>query len=110
MQNISLLIKPVSGNCNLNCKYCFYNDISTKREKQSYGKMNYRTLENVVKKVIDYSDYACTFAFQGGEPTLAGLEFYEKFIELVNLYNHKKIKTQFTIQTNGISLNDEWNM
>ena len=108
MKSINLLIKPVSSNCNLNCDYCFYNDISKKREKQSYGMMNYETLENIVKKAIRYCDYFCTFAFQGGEPTLAGLDFYEKFVELVNRYNSKKVKTIFSIQTNGILLNEEW--
>lgn len=108
MHSTSLLIKPVSSNCNMKCSYCFYNDIANKRKKVSYGKMNEETLENLVKKAIASSELSCSFAFQGGEPTLAGLEFYEKFLEFVNKYNENNIKTYFSIQTNGLLIDEKW--
>lgn len=57
---------------------------------------------------MEYSDDICTFAFQGGEPTLAGLEFYKKLIEFVTKYNNKNVKINYAIQTNGIIIDDKW--
>jgi uncharacterized protein len=108
MPPISLLIKPASSNCNLRCKYCFYHSIAENRTTASYGTMSLETMENLIKKALLYADNFCTFAFQGGEPTIAGLEFYEKFIELIKIHNTKKIKINLAIQTNGMLINEEW--
>lgn len=72
--------------------------------------MSLKTLEIIVEKALTYSDYECTFMFQGGEPTLVGLEFYEKLIEFQNKYNNKNIKVYNAIQTNGININEQWAM
>lgn len=108
MPPLSLLIKPASSNCNLRCKYCFYNSIAENRETSSYGIMRLETLELIIKKAFEYTDSNCTFAFQGGEPTLAGLVFYNNFIELVYKYNIKKVKVNFVLQTNGIEIDEDW--
>lgn len=108
MPPVSLLIKPASSNCNLRCKYCFYHSIAENRDIQSYGIMEVETLEILVKKTLEYADIACTFAFQGGEPTLAGLEFFNKLIEFQNKYNKKNVKINNSIQTNGIVIDGEW--
>lgn len=108
MRHVHLLIKPSSGMCNLNCKYCFYHDIVEKREQHSYGFMEEDTLEAVLQKGIAYAEKACTIAFQGGEPTLIGLDFYKKVVELQKKYNSKKIEIYNSIQTNGVGLDDEW--
>ncbi len=108
MPNINVLIKPASGMCNIRCSYCFYHDEAQNREIESYGFMSEETLEQVIRKTIDYSDTACTIAYQGGEPTLRGLDFFRKSIEYQNKYNVRNLKIENAIQTNGISLNDEW--
>ncbi len=108
MPPLSLLIKPASGNCNLRCKYCFYRSIAESRETESYGMMDIETLEVIVKSAFQYAEHICTFAFQGGEPTLVGLNFFEKLIEFEKLYNRKKIKVNNVLQTNGIVINNEW--
>src|SRR6267154_2172828 len=77
----SLLIKPASAVCNLDCAYCFYLD----READPYTAMPGRrmtedTLERLVDTYLFYSYPNSTFAFQGGEPTLAGLPFFEKLV------------------------------
>lgn len=108
MNSIHTLIKPASGNCNLRCKYCFYFDEMAKRETPNYGMMSYNTLENIVEKTISESEHECSFAFQGGEPTLAGLDFFKKFIEFQKKYNKKNIKINNSIQTNAYALNEEW--
>lgn len=108
MPPLNLLIKPASGNCNLRCKYCFYHSITEKREVKSYGMMNEETLEVIVKKALNVAEGSCTFAFQGGEPTLIGIQFYRKLIDLQKKYNHKKINIFNALQTNGINIDDEW--
>lgn len=105
---INLLMKPASGMCNLRCRYCFYHDISQNRQIDSYGLMSTKNLEIVVKKALAYADHQCIFSFQGGEPTLVGLDFYFKLIELQKMYNHKKVKIFNTIQTNGYIVDDQW--
>lgn len=108
MPPINILIKPASSNCNLNCKYCFYYDVAENREVKNFGIMSFDTLEVLVKKAFDYGEHFVGFAFQGGEPTLAGLDFYRKLIEFQKKYNTKKIRVSNSIQTNGTLINNEW--
>ena len=105
---IHLLIKPASGNCNLRCTYCFYADITEKRETPSYGRMSEETLEAVVRKALERAEGEVTFAFQGGEPTLSGLPFFRRFVELERTYNARGLALHNAIQTNGILLDEEW--
>ena len=56
MKNISVMIKPVSGLCNMKCDYCFYCDEQEKRRQKSYGRMSEETLRNVVRKTILHTD------------------------------------------------------
>ena len=88
---IHLLIKPASGNCNLRCTYCFYADITEKRETPSFGMMSEETLEAVVRKALERAQGEVTFAFQGGEPTLSGLPFFRRFVELAGVSKSNSI-------------------
>ena len=65
-------------------------------------------MEILVKKALEEAEDFCTFGFQGGEPTLAGLEFFEKFVECVKKYKKKETKVNFCLQTNGTLLDDNW--
>lgn len=106
--SISILIKPASSNCNLSCKYCFYKDVSTNRDSYTNGIMSLYTMNNLVQKAFGTNNKVISFAFQGGEPTLAGLSFYYEFISAVNKYNIYNAKVRFSIQTNGYTLDDNW--
>jgi uncharacterized protein len=70
--------------------------------------MSFDTLENVVKEAFAYADQGCSFAFQGGEPTIAGLEYYIKLLEFVKKYNTRNLPVNYAMQTNGMLMNDEW--
>lgn len=107
-RSIHLLIKPASGLCNLRCRYCFYCDITQKREQASYGIMSLETLEAVIEKALGAARTECTIAYQGGEPTLAGLDFFRKSIEMQKKHNRRKIAVHNAIQTNGMVIDDEW--
>lgn len=108
MPPINILIKPASSSCNLKCRYCFYNDVVENREIKNYGVMSLDTLECLVKNAFEYGEHFVGFAFQGGEPTLAGMDFYRKLIELQEKYNVKDIRVNNAIQTNGTMIDDEW--
>lgn len=108
MPAASILIKPASANCNMECKYCFYKCLSSHREEYSKGFMKEETLETLVREAIAYADGSLTFAFQGGEPTLAGLDFFQKAVEMQQKYNNKKLQIENTIQTNGLLIDEKW--
>lgn len=98
---LTVLIKPASGKCNLRCRYCFYADEAENRAVGDYGFMSAETAENVVRRAFETGEREYIFAFQGGEPMLAGLAFYEAFVRRVGEYNKKRAKVHYTIQTNG---------
>jgi len=92
----------------MQCEYCFYHDISNKRIQKSYGFMNIKLLEIIVQKALKEVEEECTFAFQGGEPTLIDLEFFQRLIQYEQKYNQKKIKINHAIQTNSLKIDQEW--
>lgn len=108
MPPMNLLIKPSSGNCNMRCRYCFYHDIQENRDVFSFGFMSEETLEILICKALEYADGDCSFGFQGGEPTLSGLPFFRKVVELQKKYNTKGVRIHNAIQTNGLLINEEW--
>lgn len=105
----SLLIKPVSAVCNLACTYCFYLD----RDADPYGElpgrqMSIETLERLVDTWMFYSWPQSTFAFQGGEPTLAGLDYFLKLVGFQKQYGRDGQSVSNSIQTNAILIDDAW--
>ncbi len=108
MPPLNFLIKPASGNCNIRCRYCFYHDVAENRGVSSYGMMSDETLEALIEKALATADGSCSFGFQGGEPTLAGLDFFRKVVALQKQYNRKGLRISNAIQTNGMVLDAEW--
>jgi uncharacterized protein len=108
MKNLSLLIKPASGNCQMRCQYCFYKNVRESREVADYGRMSLETLEILVSHALAEAESTCTFSFQGGEPTLMGLDFFQKFIDLQQKYKSDRVIVHNTMQTNGLLLHDDW--
>ena len=103
-----VLTKPVGPICNLDCKYCFY----LEKEKLYPGENQWRMSDEVLEEYIRQYIYSqpspeINFAWQGGEPTLLGVEFFRKAVALQNKFADGK--TIFNaIQTNGTLLDDEW--
>ena len=95
MPPISLMIKPASSLCNLSCEYCFYRDVSEHREHLGFGIMERETAKTLIRKALDFANgNQAAFAFQGGEPTLAGLDFFKYFVRTVKELNTKGIATE----------------
>lgn len=108
MPAVNLLIKPASGLCNMHCKYCFYCDEAARRKQASYGLMTERTLKNVIRRSVLVASGVCTIAFQGGEPTLCGLDFFQKAVEYAQHYSRGNVELHFALQTNGTLIDEEW--
>ena len=108
MPALSIMIKPASGLCNMKCEYCFYHQIVNNRQDGVLGVMSKETTNNLIEKAISFAKGDKIFiVFQGGEPLLAGIEYYRHFIEKVNSLNYND-KVCYSLQTNGTLLNEEW--
>jgi uncharacterized protein len=105
---IHVLAKPTGSTCNLNCAYCFY----LKKETLYPGsrfRMTDEVLESYISQLIgSHRTDEVTVAWQGGEPTLMGVDFYRRAITLQEKYRRPGMTFENTIQTNGTLLNDEW--
>lgn len=108
MPSITVMLKPASGLCTMRCTYCFYADEVAARRVPCCGVMSEDVLRGVLARVLDYATDRCTIAFQGGEPTLAGLPFYRRLIELERELNVHGAAISHALQTNGCDLDDEW--
>ncbi len=106
MPPLSMMIKPASSACNMRCSYCFYADVTNHRDIVSYGVMKPEVMRRLIRRAFTYADQAISFAFQGGEPTLAGLEFFRSFVENVRQCNGRGLQVNYALQTNGTTLDD----
>ena len=108
-KHLSLLIKPASSLCNLRCKYCFYHDVSDNRDIKSHGIMTKEIVDILIENVVNSTEKSINFAFQGGEPTLAGLDYFDYFTKQVKKkISDKKIQVNYSIQTNGVNITKEF--
>ena len=105
----SLLIKPASALCNLDCSYCFYLDRQADPYEFSRTRiMSNETLQRLVEGYLAYSFPHSAFAFQGGEPTLAGIDFFRSLVEFQQRFGRRGQFVSNSIQTNGTLLTSEW--
>ena len=101
MPAISIMIKPASGRCNLRCKYCFYHDLTKNREIADYGIMDIDTAKRIIDSAVDFAKGDnIYFTFQGGEPLLAGKEYFLRFFE----HARQKIKTEIYSVLNQLKI------
>lgn len=108
MPPVNVLIKPASSACNMTCAYCFYRDVASHRQEGFQGMLSPRLMEEVVAGAMEFAEHSCSFLFQGGEPTLAGLDFYRQVVELVKKHEKPGVKVSYAIQTNAFRLDEEW--
>jgi uncharacterized protein len=103
------MAKPIGPVCNLRCEYCFYLEKETLYPEGEQYRMSDEVLEAYIRQVVKaHADIPeLLFAWQGGEPTLLGIEFFEKALELENKHAEGK-PVRNTLQTNGTMIDDEW--
>lgn len=103
------LAKPIGPICNLDCTYCFYLHKENFFPKGENFRMREETLEKFIRQYIEGQDTPqIDFAWQGGEPTLLGLPFFKKAVELQKQYLPQGKTATNAFQTNGVLLDDEW--
>ena len=108
MLSFQLMAKPIGAICNLNCKYCFYTPKKELYPNIGVG-MSDEVLEEYTRQYIGAMNIPeVNFAWQGGEPTLMGIEFFKKAIYYQQKYKKPGMQIHNTIQTNGVLLDDEW--
>ncbi|MBU1557743.1 radical SAM protein, partial [Patescibacteria group bacterium] len=99
------IIKVVSSSCNLRCIYCYYNGKHSKKLQI----MDTETLTNLIEKMLSFGERETVgFCWHGGEPLLAGIDYYEKIVSLQNKLNTEGKKIRNSIQTNGTLINKNW--
>ncbi len=102
-----VLIKPAGPDCNMECDYCFYLKKARYFNKIKTHRMSYETLEEVIKQVMTQGGRSVNFGWQGGEPTLMGVDFFTRAVEFQDRYGSNQDVAN-GIQTNGILLNRDW--
>jgi len=104
----NIMIKPCGPQCNLACEYCYY----TSKERLYPGadfRMSYAMLEEFTRQMIDAQmGTEVPFIWQGGEPTLMGLDFYQEAVRMQNKYTKPHQKIINILQTNGTHITSEW--
>lgn len=103
MKPLTLLVKPAAGRCNMNCRYCFYRPACEGRDN---GIMSRDTADRLIQTIKACRPSALSVQFQGGEPTLAGVDFYRYLIDRVR--DTVSVPVSFGLQTNGLLIDDEW--
>ncbi|MDZ7342351.1 MAG: anaerobic sulfatase-maturation protein [candidate division KSB1 bacterium] len=103
-----IIAKPIGPICNLNCTYCFYLEKENLYPAQNNWIMSDEVLESFIRQYLAANEAPqVNFAWQGGEPTLLGIEFFKKAVQFQQRHGDgKSIENAF--QTNGVLLNDEW--
>ncbi|MBT9611937.1 MAG: anaerobic sulfatase maturase [Burkholderiales bacterium] len=103
-----LLAKPSGSTCNIDCSYCFFLSKEALYPNEK-SRMSEATLEAYIRQLLEsHRVPEVTVAWQGGEPTLMKLGFFQRSIELVEKYRRPGQKVQHTFQTNGLLLDDDW--
>ena len=103
-----VLTKPTGAICNLDCSYCFF----LSKEELYPGspfRMSDELLDTYIRQLLEsHRTPEVTVAWQGGEPTLMGLDFFRRSVELVDRYRRPGQQVELTMQTNGTLIDDEW--
>lgn len=110
-QPFHVMTKPIGPICNLDCKYCYYLHKEELYPKGNKWKMSNDCLESYIRQYIDAQPARTseiTFAWQGGEPTLMGLDFFERCVGIQQKFARPGMKITNTLQTNGVLLDEDW--
>jgi len=105
---LGILLKPASYDCNMACDYCYYRGVQKLYPDEDRPRMSLEVVENVCEQYRALEPVDIKIGWQGGEPTLMGLEFFQKAIEIETKHARPGDCWGNTLQTNGVLINDEW--
>jgi uncharacterized protein len=104
-----VMAKPAGSTCNLDCKYCFYLSKETLPGGPGTGRMDDETVALFIRQYIEgVTGPEVVFSWQGGEPTLRGLDFFRRVVALQKQYAKPGQRIENDLQTNGVLINEEW--
>nr|WP_310617329.1 anaerobic sulfatase maturase [Pantoea cypripedii] len=104
-----VMAKPSGSTCNLDCSYCFYLHKEDLLHQHRDSGMTDEILEDFIRQYIASQDgEEIIFSWQGGEPTLMGLAFFEKVVALQKKYQPRNQRIENDLQTNAVLINDQW--
>jgi uncharacterized protein len=103
-----VMAKPTGSRCNISCDYCFF-----LKKKYLYPKSDFRMPKKVMERYIRQTIQAhkvpqVTIAWQGGEPTLMGIDFFRHAAEVIKKVKRPNMQVEQTLQTNGVLIDEEW--
>ncbi|RJP33337.1 MAG: anaerobic sulfatase maturase [Candidatus Omnitrophota bacterium] len=104
----SILIKPTGADCNLDCTYCFYLEKSGLYPETKKHRMSLSVMEEMVRQMMRDGEAALSFGWQGGEPTLMGVDFFRKAVQFQQKYGRSGQSVGNGMQTNGMLINNDW--
>ncbi|MFH1739619.1 MAG: anaerobic sulfatase maturase [bacterium] len=104
----NILVKPAGPDCNLACEYCFYIEKEHLFRETRVHRMSDEVLEEMVRQMMTLGGVSVAFGWQGGEPTLMGLDFFRRAVEFQKRYGYDGQTVGNGIQTNGVLISDEW--
>lgn len=102
MKEVTLQIKPVGNNCNLHCSYCY----AAPFKKGKYKILDLELLEKVIKESLEVTN-TLIISWHGGEPTMVGVDYFKKYMDIVNKYKKDNQYVVNMLQTNATLINDE---
>ncbi len=104
-----VMAKPAGSTCNLDCKYCFYLSKERLPKGPGTGEMSDETLELFIRQYIEgVTGPEVVFSWQGGEPTLRGLDFFRRVVTLQKKYAKSNQRVENDLQTNGVLIDENW--
>ncbi|MBW2623538.1 MAG: anaerobic sulfatase maturase [Deltaproteobacteria bacterium] len=106
MEQFSLLIKPASADCNLRCQYCFYLEHASLFPETKVHRMSEKTLSGLISSYMSTNQDQYAFGWQGGEPTLMGLDFFRRVTDLQQKYGREGAIVSNGLQTNATLIHD----
>ena len=104
---LTVMIKPASAACNLACSYCFYLDTAAHRKEGAFSLMSDEVADAIIEKSLEAAD-SVYFVFQGGEPSLAGLPFFTRFVKRATEQKSDGQQIRWAFQTNGLLFDASW--
>ena len=108
MKPFTLLVKPACADCNLQCRYCFYLDRAAMYPAARRHRMAPAVAGQMIRSYLATEQPAYSFGWQGGEPTLMGLDFFKEVTRLQQQYGRRGAQVANGLQTNGTLLDDAW--
>jgi uncharacterized protein len=109
IKRVHVMVKPIGSICNLDCTYCYYLSKADLLGKPDHWVISEANLETFIRQYFEANNYKeVVFSWQGGEPTLLGIEFFRRVLELERKYCPPDVRCENDLQTNGTLLDDKW--